>query len=117
MISQFLHELDRFTGLFIATTNNATVLDKSAYRRFDLKIQFRSMRHEQAMRMLENLGQSIGIPHKPDALAERRLQKLTGLNPGDFNVLYRRHQIQPAKADYPTLIDQLEEELEFRKQG
>jgi transitional endoplasmic reticulum ATPase len=89
-VNELLQQMERFDGVFIATTNLIDAIDPAALRRFDLKIGFQPLSAPQRERAFVS---ALGLP--PDQpLAEtlrRRLAELNGLTLGDI-VSVCRHQ-------------------------
>lgn len=103
-VSEFLTQLERFDGLFIASTNLVDNLDPAALRRFDYKIRMDYLRPEQVMVFLERSLDAFGIEPAHVAAGEHlRSRKLT---PGDFAVVARRHRVVPF-ADVAAVVDAL----------
>ena len=89
-----LVQIERFPGVFVASTNLIDDLDQAAMRRFDLKIKFDALTTRQAFTLLERhcLELDIALP-----VADQRgsLARLHGLTPGDFAVVARQHRFRP----------------------
>lgn len=97
LVNEMLTQMESFSGVFIASTNLMEGLDQAALRRFDLKVKFDFLRHEQAWSLLcrhcENL--NLPAPH-PDLLPSiMRQQQLT---PGDFSAVLRQHRFRPIQS-------------------
>lgn len=112
-VNEMLTQMESFSGIFVASTNLMDSLDQAALRRFDAKLKFGYMSHEQALRLLQNQCLALGI----SVLSERlpaRLGKLAVLTPGDFATVARRHRFQPFKSA-EEVIDKLEEECSLKE--
>lgn len=84
-VNELLLQLERFNGVFVATTNRLEALDPAAQRRFDLKLGFAPLQHEQVMHFL--LATAATCELCTDAtrrLAEQRARELVDLTLGDF---------------------------------
>lgn len=84
-VNELLLQLERFDGVFVATTNRLEALDPAALRRFDLKLGFASLQHEQVMHFL--LATAAACELCTDAtrqLAAQRARELADLTLGDF---------------------------------
>ncbi|OYU77882.1 MAG: ATPase, partial [Burkholderiales bacterium PBB5] len=112
-VNQMLAGMERFAGIFIATTNLFDQLDEAALRRFSFKIHFRPLAPAQRERMFiaEALG---GEPAALSAAQRQRLVLLDQLAPGDFAAV-RRQALILGEPDSPAwtgdeFLDQLEAE-------
>jgi transitional endoplasmic reticulum ATPase len=74
-IAEALTLLERFNGLFVATTNLPGSLDPAFFRRFDLTIAVPAPGPERRARMVGALADELGLP-APD------VRDLAGLTPG-----------------------------------
>lgn len=93
-VNEFLTRLESFAGVVVASTNLMNDIDPAALRRFDLKLEFRALRPEQAQALLGRTAESLGLsmPTPEDQLAIAHVQ---GLAPGDFAACARRHRFHP----------------------
>lgn len=108
-VNEMLQGMERFTGVFICTTNLMDQLDAAALRRFAFKIKFLPLSREQreAMFTAEALqGDEQGLT---TALRER-LSVLDQLCLGDFAAVQRQAQILAETLDAPTFLSHLETE-------
>lgn len=87
-INEFLVLMERYEGLFVATTNRLNHMDPAVLRRFDLKVEFGYLNRNQISALwaqsLERLGfvASNEVPHT--------LLGLECLTPGDFATIERQ---------------------------
>ncbi|MBM9535977.1 AAA family ATPase [Desulfobulbus alkaliphilus] len=93
-VNEMLVQIERFPGVFVASTNLIDSLDQAAMRRFDLKIRFDALTIDQSCVLLERHCLHLGIA-KADANQLRGLASLHGLTPGDFAVVARQHRFRP----------------------
>jgi len=97
---EFAHSISR------RATNLMTALDQAALRRFDLKVKFDFLKHEQACELLRRYSRRLLFPTpEPDQLTRlRRLEKLT---PGDFATVMRQNRFRPitSAADLVTTLE------------
>ena len=93
-INEMLTCMERFAGIFIASTNRMDGLDAAALRRFDARIHFGFLRPEQVRAMLHAHCQLLGLP-APGTAEERAVAGLHALAPGDFAALTRQHRFRP----------------------
>ena len=93
-VNEFLTQLERFSGLFIASTNLIDGFDPAALRRFDLKCKFDYMGEDQASGLLAAHLRAAGV--EPAGPAETtHLRVIANLTPGDFGVVARQHRFRP----------------------
>lgn len=84
-VNELLLQMERFTGIFVATTNRLQALDPAALRRFDLKLGFAPLRPEQVETFLLATAEACELcPEAVQRLAERRASELIDLTLGDF---------------------------------
>src|SRR5690606_31926520 len=83
MVNEMLTCMESFPGVFIASTNLIDGLDQAALRRFDLKVKFDFLRHEQAWELLCRHCARLGLPAPPVCL-QANMRKLDRLTPGDY---------------------------------
>ncbi len=114
-VNEMLTRMERFPGVFIATTNLMRDLDPAALRRFDLKLRFDWLRPAQAEAMLNETCASLGLP-APDAAVQARLARLPNLAPGDFAAAARQHRFR-SFADACDLLAVLEAECRLKPEG
>jgi SpoVK/Ycf46/Vps4 family AAA+-type ATPase len=88
-INEMLTQMERFSGIFIASTNRMDGLDPAAMRRFDLKIKADYLNETQRQGLFADTCQQFNL-----ATDSVSLKDLTHLTAGDFAVLMRQHQFQ-----------------------
>ncbi|MHB9050550.1 MAG: AAA family ATPase [Thiomonas delicata] len=96
LVNELLTQMERFCGVFVATTNRLEGLDPAALRRFDLKLQFRALRPEQAWALLGSHCAALGLG-TPEESLRQDLRALASLTPGDFATVARRHRFLPLR--------------------
>ena len=94
MVNEMLTQMERFEGVFIASTNLMDGLDPATLRRFDLKLKFDYLKPEQARTLFLKWCKVLGLR---DGLAgaAHAVEGLGVLTPGDFSAIARRHQFEP----------------------
>jgi SpoVK/Ycf46/Vps4 family AAA+-type ATPase len=104
-----LQGMERYTGVFICTTNLFQDLDEAALRRFTFKIQFKPLKPEQRERMFvaEALGGEAARLSDEQA---QRLRQLTSLTPGDFAAVKRQVDVLGEVFEPDEFLSQLEAE-------
>ncbi len=108
-VNEMLQGMERFTGVFICTTNLFDELDEAALRRFTFKIRFKPLTAEQRERMfvVEALG---GEAQRLTAEQRGRLRKLDALAPGDFASVKRQTEVLDERFEPDEFLSQLEAE-------
>ena len=93
-VNEMLTQMEGFSGIFIASTNLMEDLDQAALRRFDLKIRFDYLDHDQAKRLFHRYCQqlSLGLPSAADL---HQIGQMRNLTPGDFATVSRQHRFHP----------------------
>lgn len=112
-VNEMLTQMEGFSGVFIATTNLMTELDQAALRRFDLKLWFGYLAHEQATRLFESQCGvlRLGAPVEANFQALAQLDQLT---PGDFAAAARQHRFRPMVGP-ADLVGALARECELKE--
>ncbi|MHB1609051.1 MAG: AAA family ATPase [Acidiferrobacter thiooxydans] len=82
-VNEMLTQMERFEGIFVATTNAREDIDEAAFRRFDRIVTFRPLVRDQRLalvtRILADQGMAVGL-----SLPETRLlDQCEGLTVGD----------------------------------
>lgn len=94
MVNEMLTQMERFEGVFIASTNLMAGLDPASLRRFDLKIRFGYLRPEQVGRLFKRWCKNFDL-HTGVTKAIHSVSKLESVTPGDFAALARQHRFKP----------------------
>lgn len=114
MVNEMLVQLESFNGIFFGTTNLLEQLDSAALRRFDLKLEFKSLTEQQRVALLKEMVEELLNDAKPTAehllSAARRLD---GLTPSDGAVVKRQSRFQPIQ-DFADLVSRLDTEAYHR---
>ncbi|UXH80768.1 ATP-binding protein [Roseateles amylovorans] len=102
-VNQMLAGMERFSGLFICTTNAFDDLDEAALRRFSFKIRFKPLRPDQRERMFSlETGVAATGPWTD------RLARMDQLTPGDFAAVRQQAEVlgEPLSPDeFLTLLE------------
>jgi SpoVK/Ycf46/Vps4 family AAA+-type ATPase len=108
-VNEMLQGMERFSGIFVCTTNLMDRIDQAALRRFTFKIRFNPLTAVQRERMfiVEALG---GDASSLTAETASRLAKLDQLCPGDFAAVKRQVDILAAQFTPEEFLEQLETE-------
>lgn len=94
MVNEMLTQMESFSGLMLASTNQVASLDQAAIRRFDLKVEFRHLRQDQCKEIFRRACEHMGLG-QPDPKTECCLEALVDLAPGDYAVVLRQHALKP----------------------
>jgi len=108
-VNEMLQGMERFSGVFICTTNLFQELDEAALRRFTFKVQFKPLTGPQRERMfvveaLDGDAQRMTAEHR------NRLAQLTSLAPGDFASVKRQTDVLGEVFEPDEFLSQLEAE-------
>ena len=108
-VNEMLQGMERYSGVFICTTNLFQELDEAALRRFTFKVQFKPLTAAQRERMF--------IAEALDGDAARlsdehvnRLKRLDALTPGDFASVKRQIDVLGEAFEPDEFLSQLESE-------
>jgi len=107
-VNEMLVQMENFDGVFIATTNLIDNLDKASLRRFDLKLEFRSLTGKQGWKMCKLYAKMLKLPHV-DKSHKEEIMRLQNLTPGDFAAVVRQHRYRPV-GDIKDFIQRLRDE-------
>jgi SpoVK/Ycf46/Vps4 family AAA+-type ATPase len=108
-VNEMLQGMERFSGVFICTTNLFQDLDEAALRRFTFKVQFKPLTAEQRVRMFvaEALDGDATLLTNEHA---SRLAQLGSLAPGDFASVKRQVDVLGETFTPDEFLSQLEAE-------
>lgn len=114
-VNELLTQMERFEGIFIASTNLVDGIDPASLRRFDLKVAFDFLRAAQACRLFARICRSLGLRGPaPEQLAE--IGRLDNLTPGDFANVSRQHRFRKF-ANPQALLQAVCEECRMKEGG
>lgn len=108
-VNEMLVQMENFDGVFIATTNLMDNLDTASLRRFDLKLEFTSLKSEQSWKMFKEFSKTLKLP-KVEKEFKRDIQSLKQLTPGDFAAVVRQNKFRPINS-VTDFIERLEDEI------
>lgn len=108
-INEMLTQMERFSGIFIASTNRIDGLDPAAMRRFDLKIKVDYLNEAQRQDLFADTCAQLGLGSDMVSLRD-----LTQLTPGDFAVVMRQHKFRPFNSAQ-ALRKALAQEMTFKQ--
>lgn len=96
LVNELLLQMERFDGIFIATTNMMDNVDHAALRRFDFKVRFDYLAPAQLVGLFRHTCHTLGLG-SPDTELCREVGSLGRLTPGDFAVVVRRNRFVAAQ--------------------
>lgn len=114
-VNEMLTQMERFEGIFIASTNLVDGLDQAALRRFDLKIHIDYMRPDQVCELLQAYALRLKLKMPSPAIL-RRAESLSTATPGDFANVARQHQFR-VFADVSAFLEAVVEECAMKDCG
>jgi len=108
-VNEMLQGMERYSGVFICTTNLFQELDEAALRRFTFKVQFKPLTAPQRERMF--VAEALGgdAARLSDEQVER-LKRLDALTPGDFAAVRRQIDVLGEAFEPDEFLSQLESE-------
>lgn len=108
-VNEMLQGMERYSGVFICTTNLFQELDEAALRRFTFKVQFKPLTAPQRERMFvaEALDGDAGRLSEEHV---ERLKRLDALTPGDFASVKRQIDVLGEAFEPDEFLSQLESE-------
>lgn len=93
--NEMLTQMEKFDGIFVATTNLMSDIDKAALRRFDVKLEFKALNDEQKAKLLERECALLGL--KCNDSVKKLIKSVDNLTIGDFAVVVKGHRFNPIK--------------------
>ncbi len=108
-VNEMLQGMERFSGIFVCTTNLLESLDQAALRRFTFKIKFMPLTPLQREQMFVTEALAGDAAALTTALRER-LARLSQLCPGDFAAVKRQTDILSVEFTADEFLSQLEAE-------
>lgn len=109
-VNEMLAQLERFEGLFFATTNLKDQLDPACLRRFSHKVGFGYLNPDQVWSLFQQECQRQGAAADDIAPFEQAVRRLQRATPGDFAVVVKQFAYEQA-ASPAEFLAQLEKEL------
>jgi SpoVK/Ycf46/Vps4 family AAA+-type ATPase len=108
-VNEMLVQMESFDGIFIATTNLMDNLDPASLRRFDLKLEFSFLKHEQAWKLFQSECRNIGLTRVSSSF-KSSVESIKHLTPGDFAAVLRQNRFNPID-NAKDFIKRLEDEV------
>lgn len=94
-VNEMLVQMEKFSGIFIATTNLIDDIDRAALRRFDLKVEFKALKPAQSIELFKQECNMLGFKYESSII--EKISTLTNLTPGDFAAVKRQNNFMPLK--------------------
>jgi transitional endoplasmic reticulum ATPase len=117
-VNELLVQMESFGGLFFCATNLFDILDSAVFRRFDLKVKFDYLRHEQAWELFKTYLAKGGarLSHQDELIWKPKIDCLTCLTPGDFATVIRRLTLTNRSVRPEPFYEALKKEIEVKGQ-
>lgn len=116
-VNEMLTQMESFQGIFIATTNFMTNLDKASIRRFDMKVEFKPLDSTRFIKAFglyaRHLGISDYVAFLESSSAKKEIAKLDNICFGDFALLARGANFTPLTSSQ-QLLEKLQEESRLK---
>lgn len=93
-VNEMLTQMEKFDGIFIATTNLMDMLDKAALRRFDIKLEFKALNARQRVKLFKKECELLKLV---DSGEKAKISRLEFLTAGDFAAVKRQMKFAPIK--------------------
>lgn len=113
-INEFMVQLERFEGVFLATTNRFESIDKAILRRLQLKVEFGYLRVEQVKDVVQAC---VMDKEKAQALAPARLVGFEHLTPGLIRASVQNLRLRGFRPTTVRLLEVLQEEQRQQTDG
>ena len=112
-VNEMLVQMEKFNGLFIATTNLIDHLDQASLRRFDLKLEFKTLEPTQLEKIFISYCNELNI-QPPTNQELHEIKSMKNLSPGDFATINRQSKFRKI-ASASDFIKRLKEEMRLKK--
>lgn len=116
-VNEMLTQMESFQGIFIATTNFMTNLDKASIRRFDMKIEFKPLDSTRFIKAFGLYARYLGLNDYVEFLessfAKKEIAKLDNICFGDFALIARGARFE-AITSSQQLLEKLQEESRLK---
>lgn len=111
-VNEMLTQIEKYEGIFIATTNMLDYIDRAVLRRFDLKLKFDYLTQEAVWKMFQHTCRSFNIGRGQAAL-KKKLLNVDNVTFGDFAALARRNNFSKISTQQ-ELFDALIQEVALK---
>jgi len=112
--NEFMVRLERFEGVFLATTNRFESFDKAILRRFQLKVGFDYLTTQQVR---DIISACVADKEQAEALTQENLQHLSYLTPGVIRAAVQNLRLRGFKPRTGRLLTALEDEQRQQTDG
>jgi SpoVK/Ycf46/Vps4 family AAA+-type ATPase len=112
-VNEMLVQMEKFNGIFIAPTNLIDHLDQASLRRFDLKLEFKTLKPEQLEKIFISYCKELKI-ETPTHQELHQIKSLKNLSPGDFATISRQSRFRKIDSAL-AFIQRLKEEQRLKK--
>jgi SpoVK/Ycf46/Vps4 family AAA+-type ATPase len=112
-VNEMLVQMEKFNGLFIATTNLIDHLDQASLRRFDLKLEFKTLEPIQLEKIFISYCSELSI-ETPTNQELHEIKSMKNLSPGDFATINRQSKFRKT-GSASDFIKRLKEETRLKK--
>ena len=112
-VNEMLVQMEKFNGIFIATTNLMEHLDRASLRRFDLKLEFKFLKPEQLEKIFLSYVKELKL-NEPTNEELEEVKSFKQITPGDFATIARQRRFKKI-ADIKEFIVRLKEEMSIKK--
>ena len=109
--NEMLTQMDNFRGVFICCTNLKRLLDDAVLRRFSFKIEFKPLRIDDRVRLVEDFFKDR-LPLSDEL--KRRVESLDLLTPGDIRAVHNSFRYE-SESTIDEIITELEREVQHKK--
>ncbi len=113
-VNEMLVQMEKFDGIFVATTNLIDHLDQASLRRFDLKMEFKTLTAMQLEKIFISYTKELNID-EPTASELQQIRAFTKLTPGDFATISRQSKFKKI-ASASEFMKRLKEEVKLKKE-
>ncbi len=111
-VNEMLVQMEKFEGIFIATTNLIDHLDQASLRRFDMKLEFKSLEPKQLEKIFISYLETLNLTATEQEL--HQIKSLKNLTPGDFATIKRQSKFKKIKSASEFIV-RLKEEQKLKK--
>jgi len=112
-VNEMLVQMEKFNGIFIATTNLIDHLDQASLRRFDLKLEFKTLEAQQLKDIFNSYCLELEL-ETPTVELLHKIKSFKHLSPGDFATVSRQHRFRKIHSA-EEFIERLKEEQQLKK--
>jgi SpoVK/Ycf46/Vps4 family AAA+-type ATPase len=112
-VNEMLVQMEKFNGIFIATTNLMNHLDRASLRRFDLKLEFKFLKPEQLEKIFLSHCKELEIT-EPTQEEINEIKSFRQITPGDFATIARQSRFRKIKSVQEFIV-RLKEEMTIKK--